>query len=386
MKMTISILLAFVAAFASAQEKISRPPDRDPFLGFVLKMEDLNNFSFDATNRQKPLFSQDTVETSAHVTVGKTGDSITYFHILEKNTLEELLFYQDTGWFLPRERTMWKIAGTGIEQVKHSGLFYFLPINLITIKYNGEIDEPFWHVQSASGGLIDIKIDIREKPREISDLAVLIRIGETDSLLYGNRQVARFDTYGDTYYQELILEEYRFPEEDRFAPPASFLSIPRQDIALVVPPKEDEEVEEPEPEYFFLPDTGLTFISGEQFILPDSGLIFFDLWYTGCFPCMKSAPVIEEIHGEYKSRLNFFSINEIDSDTSKIQRYTAKMGLTFPVLLYRGPKLAVRVTGSNAYPVFIVIDAKSRMVLWHHSGFSDDLGTAIRKELEEILN
>jgi hypothetical protein len=49
------------------------------------------------------------------------------------------------------------------------------------------------------------------------------------------------------------------------------------------------------------------------------------------------------------------------------------MGITFPVLLNDGDKIAARVSGSNAYPQFVLLEADTGRVLWNFTGFTDNL-------------
>ena len=126
-------------------------------------------------------------------------------------------------------------------------------------------------------------------------------------------------------------------------------------------------------------------ISGHPFDLPEEGLIFIDLWYVGCAPCMKSAPVIEKLYNGFKDQVYFFSVNEIDRDTTKIINFRKKMGITFPVLLGGKEKLVSKLTGSAGYPLFFLMDAESRMVLWSFAGYAENLEEIIAEAIKNNL-
>ena len=43
-------------------------------------------------------------------------------------------------------------------------------------------------------------------------------------------------------------------------------------------------------------------LDGDPFTLPGEGIIFLDFWYSGCYPCLKSAPILEKIYETYKDQ------------------------------------------------------------------------------------
>jgi hypothetical protein len=100
---------------------------------------------------------------------------------------------------------------------------------------------------------------------------------------------------------------------------------------------------------------------------------------------MKSAPVIEKLYNEYKDQVDFFSINETDQDTAKIARFKDKMGITFPVLLGGKEKLAMKIIGSNSYPVFILMDGENRKILWKMVGYHENMEELIKTAIKQNL-
>ena len=100
---------------------------------------------------------------------------------------------------------------------------------------------------------------------------------------------------------------------------------------------------------------------------------------------MKAAPVIESLFQEFKEKVHFYSVNEIDKDLAKIIRFKESLRISFPVLLNREERLAPIISGSAAYPAYFIMDCATGRVVWWDEGYSDDTERKIRKAFETYL-
>ena len=86
-----------------------------------------------------------------------------------------------------------------------------------------------------------------------------------------------------------------------------------------------------------------------------------------------------------RTRIWFFSVNDVDKDTARIIRFKEKLGISFPVLLNRDDNLVYRIAGSNAYPLFAIIEAKTGIVRFFYKGYSEDLEDILKQAIIENL-
>jgi len=229
-----------------------------------------------------------------------------------------------------------------------------------------------------------ISFDLSAASNDVSGIRVEFTIGNADFLL---KKMLKESVYmkADKIVQELILSGYSFPRPDQVKVPGYYGTY-KKDFSMFQNTGPLNEIKsEQSPGDIYLKDIELLDLSRKPFSLPQDGLIFFDLWYVGCPPCMKSAPVIERLYKDYKDKVYFFSINETDLDTAKIARFKEKMGITFPVLLGGEEKLAQKINGRGSYPVFILMDAESGKVLWKMEGYSEDLELRISEAISQNL-
>ena len=367
-----------------SQEITDAGKNNDFFINFIKKMSHITCFGYDVQFRQKAIFEDDTSTWQASVILQKANDSILFIHAVDKALGDELLFMNDSGWHFTPDKRQWDFMGSGIDCLNSSRLMNFIPLNLFAIPYSGSQGVPFWQVTGESGPLKTISILIRDKPIELTDLTVQVIINEDDSLLYGIFQDADFAMYRDHQYQETIISNYYFPDNCDQSIPVSFMNYHRAIRQDSITGHDQDEESLPVEDEMILINIHFESLDGKSFDLP-AELIFLDCWYVGCFPCLKSAPVIEKMNEIYGDRIRFYGVNEIDHDTNKIIKYRDKLSMSLPVLLNKNEKLSYRLTGSNAYPLFILLDGQSGKVLWHFSGYSENLEEILQNAIEEHI-
>jgi thiol-disulfide isomerase/thioredoxin len=384
MKRLAILIFCAIPGILFAQAITGNPGDEDLFLGYIKKMSKIDYFTYDAVYRQKQLFETDTSFWNGHVVIKKNQDSVFFIHIKDEISKDELLFIDDSAWSLVPGKAQWDYLGKGLDSIEGTKLMNFVPLTLYTIQYSGGQYARYWQIRDGSGQYKEVDIAISEKPKDITDLAVRVIVNSEDSLAYGFIRDAVFGNYSDDLYQETLMNNYIFPGNDFDPVPASFRQYPKK-LLRDSPPGILSDVDDEAGQLPLLAGLQLETLDGNPFSFPDSGIVFLDLWYAGCYPCLKSAPVIEKLYEEYKGEMAFYSVNEIDKDHAKIDRYVEKLALTFPVLLNRGDKIAFRVAGSNSYPIFLIVDGASGKVLWYFAGYMENLEEVIRKAIEDNL-
>jgi thiol-disulfide isomerase/thioredoxin len=274
--------------------------------------------------------------------------------------------------------------GDSFESAMYNELASFFPSSLFSVDTLISQVEPYWRVIDKTKEMFVVSLDIANSSPEFSDFRVEFYIGRKDYLPYRTIQESLYMN-ADRLYQEQDFSDYSMPGPDQVFIPGYFSSY-QKDLSLVKSPEylsEDEPDELPLVEN--LPVMELYDLAGNAFTLPENGLIFLDFWYVGCPPCMKSATIMEKIYKNYKERVSFYSINETDRDTAKINRFHDKMGITFPVLLGGKEKVASKVTGNYGYPVFILFDGRNRKILWKFTGYTEKLDEMITNAIEQQL-
>ena len=385
MKITLLIILNvyFVQLLIGQTEK-EQEFVTDPFCRMIKTIYSSDALSFNSQCNIKQVFENDTVTSYAKVMVKKRGTAISFLQIIPEEGDQELLFCHDSAWVVDHLNKDMACIGTNTDHLTYNYLSQFFPFTLFNLDTTISQVKPFWKIVDRSREYTVISIDITDASADLSDIRVEFTIGNSDYLPYKTLQESVY-MKADRLLQQQVFSGYSIPGLGQIKVPAYFYEYKKnvsqlQNNESVVEQKEEENLNE-----IFLQEIELYDLSRNPISLPDKGLILFDLWYVGCPPCMKSAPVIEKLYIEFKDRVYFFSVNETDQDTAKITRFKEKMGITFPVLLGGKEKLADKVNGRSIYPVFILVDARSGKVLWKIEGYSENLEELIKNAFGQNL-
>jgi thiol-disulfide isomerase/thioredoxin len=384
MKTNLALLLLLSAWFCQAQEQVIIAEPDDPFRKVISKLYLADAMSFQSEFHKKGVFEYDTSVTKASVQVRKTGNSIAFLNIIGEDPLQELLFYRDTTWVVKHPEKKLFYAGQGIKSAESTQLGPLFPFAFFALDTAFYRQGKFWEEQQGENGLLDISIFITESSDNISDMRYVITLDTLNHLILGTTEYAMVMN-ADFIYQKRLYSGYRFPDPSEIRLPGYFFSYNREfgDTREALDEHNDTLSAN---QQVHLQAIELFTLEGEAYALPEKGLVFIDLWYVGCLPCMKAAPVIEKLNREFAGKVLFLSVNETDKDVLKIQKFAKKMGLTSPVLQGGKEKLALQVTGSNAYPVFFLTDAATGSVLWKMEGFNEDLENRIREAVYQYLD
>jgi len=384
MKPIFTLILILLVQVLFSQPAVEKNRQFDPLVNFVAKMYFREAVAFETYFKKKSLFDLDTTYSRAKVVLMKNQDSIYYVNIINTADQLELLLFNDSVWSVRHKDSKMHLIGKGINNLAGNTLSENFPVTLFNIDTLIYYQTPYWRVIKSDELYDLVKIDITDMPEEMSDIQVEVLIKRTDSLLYKSMQNVSFKNMTARHYHEVNFSNYTFPATGDILLPGYFSEyekvIPGTATKVVQEAREDSLKKE-----IFIIAPELYDMEGNPFTLPKEGLIFIDLWYAGCFPCMKAAPVIEKLYHEYHNAIYFFSMDEVDFDREKIIRFKENMGITMPLLLGGKEKLAVKVNNSNAYPAYFLMNASDGKVLWSYSGFSEDLEPMIREAFIKYL-
>jgi len=369
----------------------------DPFCKMVDTIFRIDSLSFNAQYTTKRLFETDTITSFARILFRKKGTLLHYLRITPTNGQKELLFYRDSSWVADHDSKKIICIGTSLDDLNGNSMAQYFSFSFFKIDTLIFQAEPSWNITdrtldlttvsiplTRTLDLTTVSIPLTNNSPELSDVSLEISIRNSDHLLVGTRQEYNYLKV-DKSFQEQLFSDYIFPGHDELEIPAYFTHY-QKDLSYFnrADPQETDSAGIAKQEVF-LDHIELYDLSGEFYLLPEDGLLFLDLWYVGCSPCMKSAPVIEKIYHQFQDRVYFYSINEVDQDNVKIMNFCKKMGLTMPVLIGEKYKLSGAVTGAGGYPVFILVDAETRQVLWYLRGFAENLEDLIREAISSNL-
>jgi thiol-disulfide isomerase/thioredoxin len=380
--LTLILILLVPALFSQPASEIDR--HSDPLVNFVGKMFFHETVAFETYCKKKSLFDLDTIYSRAKVVMMKKRDSIYYLDIINTADQLELLLLNDSVWSVRHKVKKMRLIGKGINKLAGNTLSEHFPVTLFNIDTLINNQAPYWRTVMSNEFYDLVKIDITDMPEEISDIQVEVLIKKADSLLYKSTQNAGFKNMTARYYHELNLSNYNFPASADVTLPG-YLNEYEKDIPGTVTAVMQVAGADSLTKEIFIIAPELYDMEGDPFILPGEGLVFIDLWYAGCYPCMKAAPVIEKLYHEYRDIIHFFSLNEVDSDTGKIMRFKENMGITMPLILGGKEKLAVKVNNNKEYPAYFLMNATDGKVLWSLSGYRGDLEMIIRETIARYL-
>ena len=140
-----------------------------------------------------------------------------------------------------------------------------------------------------------------------------------------------------------------------FAPPAGSKLVdafgPPQSTALA-----DEFVGKPAPAFT------LTGVKGSTISLAryKGRVVLLDFWATWCRPCRIEMPLVQKLYDELKPRgLVVFGVNLME-EPARVKGFLAENGITFPILLDRGGKVAGRYR-AEGIPTLVIVGKDGRV-------------------------
>jgi len=108
-------------------------------------------------------------------------------------------------------------------------------------------------------------------------------------------------------------------------------------------------------------------------------VLILDFWSLWCAPCLRSGPLIEQLHRRYEHdpSVSLLAVHIVDD--GEPAAYLAEHGYTYRTI-ERGTAMAADYD-INALPTYLVVSAEGS-VAWRHFGMLTD---AVRDELVEVV-
>jgi thiol-disulfide isomerase/thioredoxin len=376
------ILLTGIKVQGQSTELLTNPTD--PFCLMINTIYKKDALSFESKLKLKNVFETDTIISFAKVMVKKSGNRIEMLQIIPDEGEKELLFSNDTSWLVDHQAENIEFLGTTIESLNRNSISSFFPFSIYNLDTIVSTIEPFWKISYMNDEITIINLEIANQSPDVSDVIVFFISNNSSHLLSGTYQEYTYMNI-DKGCESLSISDYLFPDPALLKLP-EYYTIYAKDMGVITHGKSNQDSLTGNDHQEIILDTLELFdLKGKTFKVPEEGLTLFDFWYVGCAPCVKSAPVIEKLYSIYKDEMYFLSVNEVDKDTAKITSFKEKTGISFPVLLGGKDKLSEKISGSGGYPVFFLLDNKSRKVLWSRTGFSDDLESCITEAINKYL-
>ena len=133
---------------------------------------------------------------------------------------------------------------------------------------------------------------------------------------------------------------------------------------------------------------GDVLMKNEDFRMTDvyAKYIILDFWYSSCYPCIKSIPLVNEIYHSYKDKnVVVYGINPIDDahkDKARIDKFLKNNTMGYETIMVD------RAIGdsvcANGFPTLIILD-KDYKVVYKESGYNENLFLEVSTFLNESL-
>jgi cytochrome c biogenesis protein CcmG/thiol:disulfide interchange protein DsbE len=136
------------------------------------------------------------------------------------------------------------------------------------------------------------------------------------------------------------------------------------------------------------PDFTLQDLDGKEYTLSSfkgKKVVMIDFWATWCNICKREMPVLESVYKEYQPKgVEFFGI-ALDEKVKLIKKIIGDKGVTYPILLDRGAKVATEVYQlAGPIPLKVVVDCAG-IIRYTHVGDYPDYPPEVVFVFDELL-
>jgi len=148
-----------------------------------------------------------------------------------------------------------------------------------------------------------------------------------------------------------------------------------------------DENENQVPDVDWLSMEGKIFNSEERIRLKDihSQYIILDFWYTSCYPCIQSIPMVCNIARKYdRKNVAVYGANMIDNEIkhkSQLDKFFVKHPMPYPTIMLENDRYAHL---NLSYPTFIILNDKFEVV-FYEAGYNENLETEVTDFLDNRL-
>ena len=136
------------------------------------------------------------------------------------------------------------------------------------------------------------------------------------------------------------------------------------------------------------PDFTLQDLEGKEHTLSalkGKKVVMLDFWATWCNICKREMPVLESVYKEYREKgVEFYGI-ALDEKVKLIKKIIADKGVTYPILLDKGAKVATEVYQlAGPIPLKVVVDCEG-VIRYTHVGDYPDYPPEVVFVFDELL-
>lgn len=138
------------------------------------------------------------------------------------------------------------------------------------------------------------------------------------------------------------------------------------------------------------PDFELRSLDGRSVRLSDhfgKDVVLIDFWATYCEPCLRALPHLDELYKKYRGRGFVVLAVAIDEAAlgSRVRVESAKLGLSFPVLLDPETEVVARYNPRSTAPYSVLVGRDGR-ILSRREGYTPADRDALESELVRALD
>jgi peroxiredoxin len=136
------------------------------------------------------------------------------------------------------------------------------------------------------------------------------------------------------------------------------------------------------------PDFTLADLEGKEVSLSSfkgKKVVMIDFWATWCNICKREMPVLETVYKEYNPQgVEFLGI-ALDENIKLIKKIIGEKGVTYPILIDKGAKVATEVYRlAGPIPLKVVIDCEG-IIRYTHVGDYPDYPPEVVFVFDELL-
>lgn len=285
----------------------------------------------------------------------------------------ELFYNPKQGYYSlsPDDKKYWKDT-VWQEQEKTEMTFYFKKSRYFAAKVLK--DSSFLAVSQLSDTVINNKKCYRIKyssanDSPFSDIYKIVSIAQKTFIPICWETHAKLDEIDDTQYTKLLVLNSNFNQK-KYSKELAFRAIPANYTSSKdsIKPRRFLAVGDTLPIFSYqnLPNQNINLdnLSQEYMLL--------DFWYIGCYPCIQASTFVDTLATQYINKNLFVvGINTQDTSASKISEFKKKKNISYPNILvdYEAAKLLY----IYAYPTFVIVERRSRKVVYEQKGFGEEM-------------
>ena len=141
------------------------------------------------------------------------------------------------------------------------------------------------------------------------------------------------------------------------------------------------------PDVDWLSIEGKLFNSDERVILKkvNAPFIILDFWYTSCYPCIKSIPMVRNIANKYNRKdVAIFGANMIDNEIknkSRLDKFFLNNPMPYPTIMLNNDRYSHL---NLSYPTFVILNDRFEVV-YYESGYDENLESEVTQYIDSHL-